>query len=52
MKLRYNISEVRIDIDPPAEPVKPPVSLEVEAEGVGAKTVRVSSEKPAGRWIL
>ena len=47
-----NISEVRIDIDPPAELVKPPVSLEVEAEGVGAKTVRVSSEKPAGRWIL
>ena len=47
-----NISEVRIDIDPPAELVKPPVSLEVEAEGVGAKTVRVASEKPAGRWIL
>lgn len=43
-----NISEVRIDIDPPAELVKPPVSLEVEAEGVGAKTVRVASEKPAG----
>ena len=48
-------SEVRIDIDPPAEAdlVKPVVgvSLEVEAE-VGTKTVKIASDKPAGHSFL
>ena len=48
-------AEVRIDIDPPAEadlvkPVVVGVSLEVEAE-VGTKTVKIASDKPAGRSI-